>query len=68
MKPLSLSTDYIDAFFTGKPAATAMSSQEAHILLQNKTCLGADMLGWVDLPDDTTKENIRDIQESAESL
>jgi len=42
--------------------------QEVHSSLQNWTCLGSDFLWWVDLPENTTEEDVWNIQHAAEEL
>ena len=41
---------------------------EAHDALANKTGLGRSMLGWLDLPERITEEEIKDIKEAADRI
>ncbi|MEI6710900.1 MAG: hypothetical protein WCK88_01185 [bacterium] len=67
MSSLSLTTSYVDAYLSLHPTHSGLSVQDAHKALQNRTCQGADYLGWIDLPS-TIRANIADIQETAERL
>ena len=69
MSLLSLSTSYVDDFLLKKEKYIAkMTIPEAHNALQNKTCKGADYLGWMSLPEDMTHEKIAEIQSYTDSL
>jgi len=68
MSIFSLSTSYIDTFLSGKKLTPVISIPEAHRSLQEKTCNGAEYLGWIDLPEDMTDEKIHEIQEYSEKL
>ncbi len=50
MTHLALSSSYVDAYLASKNVTVPISLSEAHESLQNKTCMGADFLGWIDLP------------------
>lgn len=67
MPSLSLSSSYVDEYLSAKKVSLPISLSEAHESLQNKTCLGADFLGWVDLPQ-SIQESIPDIQKTADAL
>lgn len=68
MFPLSIQTGYIDNFLSGKSFSPVISLVEAHQALQNKTCRGADYLGWINLPEEMTDEKIAEIQSYADNL
>ena len=68
MSILSLETSYIDQFLSGKGFSPTISLEEAHISLQEKTCKGAEYLGWIDLPLEITDESIAEIQAYAQSI
>ncbi len=65
MSSLSLSTPYIDVFLAGHDFPVGISVQDAHLFLQNKTCKGAELLGWIDLPIAMTDDIIAEIQATA---
>lgn len=65
---LSIQTSYIDQFLSGKSYSPIIPLTEAHNALQNKTCKGADYLGWINLPEDMTDEKIAEIQSYTDSL
>jgi glucose-6-phosphate isomerase len=67
MPSLSLCSTYVDAYIASKKITVPMSLFEAHESLQNKTCVGSDFLGWIDLPA-TIQDSIVDIQATAERL
>ncbi len=67
MLPLSLSSSYIDTYLASKKVSLPVSLSKAHESLQNKTCLGADFLGWIDLPA-TIQDHIADIQATADMI
>lgn len=68
MPILSLWTSYVDQFLSGKAFSPTISLPEAHKALQNKTCKGADYLGWIDLPLEIIDESISEIQLYAQSI
>ncbi|TXG75926.1 hypothetical protein E6Q11_05905 [Candidatus Dojkabacteria bacterium] len=68
MTNFSLSTSYIDKFLSGKSFSPVIPLAEVHKALQDKTCKGADYLGWINLPEDMTNERIAEIQMHADSL
>ncbi len=68
MNNLSLSTTYIDRFLFGKSFSPTISLTEAHKSLQEKTCKGAEYLGWIDLPLEITDESISEIHSYAQSI
>lgn len=68
MISFSLNTHYIDDFLWNKKLFPQISISEAHRTLQDKTCKGADYLGWINLPEDMTDEKITKIQSYADSL
>lgn len=63
---LSITTGYIDQFLSGKSFSPDISLKNAHNSLQNKTSLGSDFLGWIDLPEEMTDEKIYEIQSFAD--
>ena len=67
---LTLNTTYIDQFLSTKNQELETKNKllTAHASLQNKTCKGADYLGWIDLPEDMTDAKILEIQEYSETL
>ncbi|MBP7806231.1 glucose-6-phosphate isomerase [Candidatus Gracilibacteria bacterium] len=69
MSSISLSTGYVDDFLQGKEKNKPhINLSEAHQSLQNKTCKGAQYLGWIDLPEDMSDEKISEIQEYSDIL
>ena len=56
--------------FVGDHEWEAMSSQvkAAHEMLHNKTGLGSDFLGWLDLPVDYDKDEFVRIQKAAKKI
>jgi glucose-6-phosphate isomerase len=67
MSSLTLSSSYVDVYLASKNVILPISLPEAHESLQDKTCLGADFLGWIDLPQNIHK-SLSDIQETADAL
>lgn len=67
MTMLSLSTQFVDQYLTNKLLVIPVSLSQAHQSLQNKTCLGADFLGWVDLPV-TIQNSLDDIEATAQKI
>lgn len=69
MSTLSLSTTFVDQYLSDKtiPAPT-ISLKEAHKSLQERTCIGNDFLGWIDLPSEMRWEKIEEIQAVANEL
>lgn len=67
MTHLALSSSYVDAYLASKNVTVPICLSEAHESLQNKTCMGADFLGWIDLPRDI-QESLADIQKTADTL
>ncbi len=65
---LSIQTGYVDNFLSEKSLSPTISLMEAHKSLQNKTCKGADYLGWINLPEEMTDEKIAEIQSHADNL
>lgn len=69
MSSISISTWYVDTFLQGKKKNTPqISLSEAHKALQEKTCKGAEYLGWINLPKDMTDEKIAEIQSYTNTL
>ena len=68
MPTLTLATTYVDEFLSTRNLKPKISIEEAHTSLQNKTCQGAEYLGWMDLPLDMTDEKIREIQDFTQEL
>lgn len=68
MSILSVTTDYVDSYLSGKNLMSEISLRDAHRALQEKTCRGSDFLGWIDLPEEMTDEKIAEIQSYADSL
>ncbi|MBP7773652.1 glucose-6-phosphate isomerase [Candidatus Gracilibacteria bacterium] len=69
MSSISLSTRYVDDFLQGKVKNTPQISLfDAHKSLQEKTCKGAEYLGWIDLPAHMPDEKISEIQEYSDTL
>ena len=64
----TLKTEYIDQFLSGKTFSPVISLPEAHKSLQEKTCKGAEYLGWINLPEDMTDEKIAEIQKYSDTL
>ena len=62
---LSLNSSYIDQYLTGKNFTSPISLADAHTSLQNKTCKGADYLGWIDLAANTTEDFLESITHHA---
>lgn len=67
MPSLSLSSSYIDAYLASKKVTSLISVLEAHQSLQNKTCIGSDFLGWIDLPA-TIQNSLDDIEATAQKI
>ena len=67
MPSLSLSSSYIDAYLASKKITSLASVSEAHQSLQNKTCIGSEFLGWIDLPA-TIQNSLDDIEATAQKL
>lgn len=68
MSALSLRTDYVDAYLRGNSFTPVVSVSEAHRALQDKTCAGSEYLGWIDLPETLSNEQITEIQTYGDSL
>ncbi len=68
MSILSVTTDYVDSYLSGKNLMSEISLRDAHRALQEKTCRGSDFLGWIDLPEEMTDEKIAEIQSYADNL
>lgn len=65
---LLIRTDYVDKFITGKEWGPMISLADAHQSLQERTCKGAEYLGWINLSEDMTDDKIAEIQSHAESI
>jgi len=69
MSSISLSTRYVDDFLQGKVKNTPqISLSDAHKSLQEKTCKGAEYLGWIDLPEYMSDEKISGIHNYSDTL
>lgn len=66
---LKLNTKYLKNF-VDKDELTSLSPfvSAAHDLIKNKTGLGSDFLGWVDLPEKYDKEEFARIKKAAEKI
>jgi len=67
MSLLSLSTSYVDGFLSAENVELGTSLLEAHQSLQKKSCVGADFLGWIDLPV-TLQNSLDDIEATAQKI
>ena len=65
---LSIETGYVDKFLAWRNWTPTISIGDAHQSLQEKTCKGAEYLGWLDLPAEMTDEKIAEIQSYADSI
>ncbi|MBP6920980.1 glucose-6-phosphate isomerase [Candidatus Gracilibacteria bacterium] len=68
MSMISITTDYVDSYLKDRKFVPKISLNDSHLSLQNKTCKGADYLGWIDLPEETTNEKISEMQLYADGI
>lgn len=66
--PLTLNTDYVDVFLWNKKTSPKISLWEAHKSIQDKSSIGSEYLGWIDLPESTNNETLSEIQTFCEML
>lgn len=66
---IKLNTKYLENF-VGKEEYTSISPfvKTAHEIIKNKTGLGSDFLGWVDLPQNYDKEEFDRIKKAAKKI
>ena len=66
---IKLNTSYLKGFVgENEFAAIAPQVRAAHEMLTNKSGLGSDFTGWVDLPVDYDKEEFARIKKSAQKI
>ena len=66
---IELYTEYMDGFVSEKDLAAVLPEVErAHALLEKREGPGKEFLGWLDLPDSTDEELIRDIEGTAHAV
>lgn len=67
--PIALSTKYLEAF-VGKHEYDAIAPQVelAHKMLHEKSGAGSDFTGWVELPTNYDKDELRRIKEAAQRI
>lgn len=69
MQGLSLDFKGVEPFVSNEELELMKEAVlEAHDKLENKTGLGRNMLGWLDLPDKITEEEIEHIKQSAKRI
>jgi glucose-6-phosphate isomerase len=69
MANISLDTKYLQGF-VGKQDLEGIfpEVEKAHALLEKRNGPGNDFLGWIDLPDNTSEDMIKEIETSAQKL
>ncbi|MDG5799481.1 glucose-6-phosphate isomerase [Marinilabiliaceae bacterium ANBcel2] len=69
MQKISLDISRLDGFVSADEIkGIEKDTLAAQVALQNKSGKGSDFLGWVDLPLSVSKEEIKDINETAKKL
>lgn len=68
-KAIQLDTKYLKDFVSEEDLAAIFPEvKNAHSLLVSKRGLGKDFLGWIDLPVNTSKDTLKEIEECAEQM
>jgi len=69
MKNIRLDTGHLEGFVTKKDLESIFPKVEhAHSLLEKRNAPGNDLLGWLDLPEDTTEDMLKNIEAQADRM
>ena len=69
MKPVSLDIKGIEPYVSKEEQELLLEKvYEAHDMLENKTGMGRNMLGWLKLPEERNEEEIERIKKAADRI